>query len=382
MRKLTLLALTLTMATFNAVTYAAEEMTIGSAAPAIDVEHWLSTGDGKFEPFTEFEPGKVYIVEFWATWCGPCVASMPHLVETQEKYADKGLTIVSISDEPLDTVEKFLEGKVRGAQAAEGEVPTYGELTSAYCLTTDPDASVKKDYFLAAGQRGIPCAFIVGKDAHIEWIGHPMAMDDVLAEVLNDTWDRETFAIEFKAKQQFEKLTSMAENAAMSGDFETFDECIDQIKGLQLPAENAAQLPSILATLDVLKFAGLCINDSDKGLAQLAEQGESMSTSEIARLASILRVATARGKTVKPEVMQAIITQLESRVEGDENPAPLLNTIAALYHGQGDLDKAIEFQEKAVDASEAVPAMKQFMERSLKRFEDEKAKQEAAEDNA
>ncbi len=40
----------------------------------------------------------------------------------------------------------------------------------------------------AAGQNGIPCAFIVGKDQKIEWIGHPMQMDAVLEQVVSDSW--------------------------------------------------------------------------------------------------------------------------------------------------------------------------------------------------
>ena len=44
------------------------KLTIGSKAPALDVEHWVQNGEGKFKPVTKFENGKVYIVEFWATW--------------------------------------------------------------------------------------------------------------------------------------------------------------------------------------------------------------------------------------------------------------------------------------------------------------------------
>ena len=165
-----------------------ELLTIGSPAPAIDVEHWLSLGNGRFQKVNTFEKGKVYIIEFWATWCGPCIASMPHLVEVQKQYADRGVQLISISNEELELVQQFLEKPVFGS---EDDQQTYAKLTSAYCLTTDPDGSVYEDYMEASGQNGIPTAFIVGKDGVIEWIGHPMRMDQPLAQIVEGSWDRE-----------------------------------------------------------------------------------------------------------------------------------------------------------------------------------------------
>jgi thiol-disulfide isomerase/thioredoxin len=44
--------------------------------------------------------GKVLLVNLWATWCQPCLAEMPHLVEMQEKYRDKGLEIIGLDVDP------------------------------------------------------------------------------------------------------------------------------------------------------------------------------------------------------------------------------------------------------------------------------------------
>ena len=58
---------------------------IGDAAPELKVEKWV-----KGDPVTTFEKGKVYVVEFWATWCPPCIKSIPHLTELQKQYKEKG----------------------------------------------------------------------------------------------------------------------------------------------------------------------------------------------------------------------------------------------------------------------------------------------------
>lgn len=168
---------------------AADQLTIGSKGPPIDIEHWIS----EKEPVKDFEPGRVYVIEFWATWCGPCIASIPHLRDIQLRHLD-GLTVISISDEPLDTIEQFLELK--------RDETTFKELTSDYWLTTDPDGSVKQDYMRAAGQSGIPTAFIVGKTGEVEWIGHPMRIDEPVAQILDGTWDREAYKLQRKEEQE------------------------------------------------------------------------------------------------------------------------------------------------------------------------------------
>lgn len=169
--------------------HAAEKLTIGSKAPPIEIEHWIS----EKEPIKDLESGKVYVIEFWATWCGPCIASIPHLRELQRRHGEE-LAVVSISDEPRDTIEEFLERK--------HEQSTFKELTSDYWLTTDPDGSVKQDYMRAAGRSGIPTAFIVGKTGEIEWIGHPMRIDEPVAQILAGTWDRAAYERQMEEERE------------------------------------------------------------------------------------------------------------------------------------------------------------------------------------
>ncbi len=178
---------------------AAPALTIGSKAPLPEISDFIR-GD---KP-TFFEPGKVYVLEFWATWCGPCRQGMPHLTKVAEEMKPKGVVVVGISDEKPDTVRSFLE-KDEWKQKAR------------YILATDPDRSTQRDYMEAAGQNGIPTAFIV-KEGVVQWIGHPMEMDEPLAKIVAGTWDPKA------AKQGFEdeaaeQMKVMAKQNAITTDF-------------------------------------------------------------------------------------------------------------------------------------------------------------------
>src|ERR1043166_6557257 len=61
-------------------------LNVGDPAPALGVSSFV-----KGDKVEKFEPGKTYVVEFWATWCGPCKQSIPHLTELAHKYKDKGV---------------------------------------------------------------------------------------------------------------------------------------------------------------------------------------------------------------------------------------------------------------------------------------------------
>ena len=62
-----------------------KELKIGSEAPDLAIEHWLQDGNGFFKPVTQFEKGKVYVVEFWATWCPACISSLPTFQRLTQK---------------------------------------------------------------------------------------------------------------------------------------------------------------------------------------------------------------------------------------------------------------------------------------------------------
>lgn len=275
---------------------AADSLTIGDEAPPVDVEHWLSGEADERNESASFEEGQVYLVEFWATWCGPCIMSMPHLVELKAEHGDN-LHIMSISDEPLKTVRAFLDREVPPQLLEEGdagredadseddaETTTFGELTSAYALATDPDESVKNDYMRAAGERGIPSSFIVGKTGQVEWIGHPMAADDVIAKVIAGTWDRE------RARE-------------IRGLESSLEEIIDQVGSPEAdPKTLLAKLDAIEARID----------------------GESDQTAQLAMMVGMARGQLMRATLLKPALTGDAKAQEKLLVMASKSPRELM----------------------------------------------------------
>ena len=72
----------------------------------------VKTFEGKEIPFQSFASGKPVLIDFWATWCAPCVSAMPELQKLHQRHADKGFSVVGISiDEEHDKARKFAAKK-------------------------------------------------------------------------------------------------------------------------------------------------------------------------------------------------------------------------------------------------------------------------------
>lgn len=176
------------------------KLKVGDKAPPVKATKWLQ---GK--EVASFTEGKVYVVEFWATWCGPCIVMMPHMGELQTQYKDKVTFIGFTAKDPNNALEKVQDFVTKRG-------PKLG-----YTFAYADDRETYDAYMKAAGQGGIPCCYVIDKAGKIAYIGHPMYLDVVLPKVVEGKWTEADLdgmkAIEKEVAAVFEAFDGEPETA-------------------------------------------------------------------------------------------------------------------------------------------------------------------------
>ncbi|MSU58069.1 MAG: redoxin domain-containing protein [Pedosphaera sp.] len=164
---------------------------VGDPAAKLDISGWIK---GKPVDLAAVKGKQVVVVEFWATWCGPCRTSIPHLTEMQKKFKD--VIFIGVSDEDAETVKPF--------------VKKMGDKMD-YTVAVDNDRKTSAGYMEAYGINGIPHAFIVDKEGRVVWLGHPMGgLEETLAEVVAGKFDLEKSKKRGDAQKQIEAFAEAA----------------------------------------------------------------------------------------------------------------------------------------------------------------------------
>lgn len=129
---------------------------VGDPAPALDLEELLQAPAGAKADWESLR-GKVVVLEFWATWCGPCLAAIPHMNDLAEHFKDKPVQFIAVTDESKDVIEPFLKKAPMRAW-----------------IGLDTDKSMFKRY----GIRGIPRIFLIDAIGRVAGVTHPASLDE------------------------------------------------------------------------------------------------------------------------------------------------------------------------------------------------------------
>ena len=132
---------------------------LGQLAPKFAVEKWVTE--------TPNTSGKYVLIDFWATWCGPCRQSIPHLNALQRKFAER-LIIIGLSDETEQTVRGMKSPKIDYSVA----VDTQGRMLHAVEVT------------------GIPHAMLIDPQGIVRFEGMPSYLTEQGLERLLDKYSR------------------------------------------------------------------------------------------------------------------------------------------------------------------------------------------------
>ncbi len=157
---------------------------VGLPAPDINLE----TPDGKKYALSDLK-GKIVLLDFWASWCGPCRKANPHVVETYKKYKDKGFTVYSVS---LDGINPQMRNRFKTDEEVNTQMENakkkWLEAIEKDGLVWDAHVSDLKHWNSIAAQtygvRSIPQTFLINRDGTIAAINPRNNLEEAILKIL------------------------------------------------------------------------------------------------------------------------------------------------------------------------------------------------------
>lgn len=278
----------------------------------------------------EWEAGKLYVIECWATWCGPCIAAIPHVDELYDKYQEKGLRVIGVNvwEDGKEKVAEFVEKK--------------GDGMSYPVAYTGKGGAFETEWLKPAEVTGIPHAFVV-MDGEVLFTTHPSRLnDETIEQLLSGPEGVEKVAAKLreagKEREEISKLSKAFNEAAQAKDAD----------GMKAAMAGLKKIPSAQAMLPRLELQLAMATEDWEGMAAVLEKSKS-EPSYVMMLSMVAQRVSSDESKATPELRRKVADALAEAVDGP-NSHPLLPTqLARLQWILGDKDAAIASAEKQVE---------------------------------
>lgn len=307
------------------------ELMVGDQAPALHTGRWVQ---GK--PVRSFDTNHVYIVEFWATWCGPCIQSIPHLNQLWQKFQDKGVIAIGVDIWDSDNgVAKFVRKM--------GTNMTYRVALDD--KSQNPDGWMAQNWWpRKVNHHGIPTAFVINKDGIIAWIGHPMTLNEhVLDQIVSGHQDLAGAAGEYRKSwqvdQKFQELQSQLFGSIRDKKWARAESALNQIGDLVPRFKNGFNISRLQIYLGEGKFDEAC-----QLAEKLSEAGATNAPSENALAWTIVSGGPVNDRCLRLAERAA---ERAAELTGGQDPENL-DTLARAQFMLGKKREAIATEQKAV----------------------------------
>ncbi len=324
----------------------------GEAAPPLRIGAWV-----RGEPVARFERGKVYVVQFWASWCAASQRAIPRLTALQRAHPDDLVVIaVSSPDSHGESLDRVTELVSRGAQEI------------GYRVAFDDRRRTAREWLDAFDVRNIPTAFLIDREGEIAWIGNPLWPPGELAEAT-----RRVLAGPFThADRHALRLANLEKRDRIARAEREFEDI-----GLDQPA-RALRLLDVLLELNPDGAAIYAARRFDVLLATPDLLDEAFRFGRRAA-EGVLRDDAERLKSMAWSILEApglarrdldlALVAVERAAEiTRRRDADVLDTLARTHFRRAEFSKAVETQKRAVELTTEEFLKEEFTER-LREYE-------------